>query len=206
MTRVASAAPAPKVRGWWWRWPTFAAALALALLAAGTFAWRAGYAPRFMAASVDDTLANAPRPSIVVLPFENRSGDKEQDYFADGITDDQTTDLSHLQDAFVIARGTAFTDKGNPIDAKQIGRDLSVRYLLEGSVRRVGENVEVNAQLISTRGPARMCGPTGSRASAASWANCRSSLSPASPIRSVSSSLRPKRCARCANGPMTQMP
>ena len=71
MTRVASAAPAPKVRGWWWRWPTFAAALALALLAAGTFAWRAGYAPRFMAASVDDTLANAPRLSIVVLPFEN---------------------------------------------------------------------------------------------------------------------------------------
>ena len=92
----------------------------------------------------------APRLSIVVLPFENLSGDKEQDYFADGITDDLTTDLSHLPDSFVIARGTAFTYKGKPIDAKQIGRDLGVRYLLEGSVRRVGEKVTVNAQLIST--------------------------------------------------------
>ena len=120
------------------------------LLAAGAFAWRAGLAPRFMAASVDDKLANAPRLSIVVLPFENLSGDKEQDYFADGITEDLTTDLSHLQDAFVIARGTAFTYKGKPIDAKQIGKDLGVRYLLEGSVRRVGETITVNAQLIST--------------------------------------------------------
>ena len=105
-------------------------ALALALLAAGAFAWRAGYAPRFMTASVDDKLANAPRLSIVVLPFENLSGDKEQDYFADGITDDLTTDLSHLADSFVIARGTAFTYKGKPVDAKQIGRDLGVRYVL----------------------------------------------------------------------------
>jgi TolB-like protein len=103
-----------------------------------------------MAASVDDKLGNAPRLSIVVLPFENLSGDKEQDYFADGVTDDLTTDLSHLADSFVISRGTAFTYKGKPVDAKQIGRDLGVRYLLEGSVRRVGENVEVNAQLIST--------------------------------------------------------
>jgi TolB-like protein len=78
------------------------------------------------------------------------SGDKEQDYFADGITDDLTTDLSHLQDSFVISRGTAFTYKGKPIDAKQIGRELGVRYVLEGSVRRLGEKVEINAQLIST--------------------------------------------------------
>ncbi len=103
-----------------------------------------------MAASVDDKLANAPRLSIVVLPFENLSGDKEQDYFADGITDDLTTDLSHLADSFVIARNTAFTYKGKPVDAKQIGRELGVRYLLEGSVRRLGEKVEINAQLIST--------------------------------------------------------
>ena len=120
------------------------------LVAAGTFAWRAGYAPRFMAASVDDKLANAPRLSIVVLPFENLSGDKEQDYFADGITEDLTTDLSHLQDAFVVGRGTAFTYKGKPIDAKQIGKDLGVRYVLEGSARRVGETITINAQLIST--------------------------------------------------------
>jgi adenylate cyclase len=131
------------------RWPALTAALALALLAAGAFAWRAGFAPRFMAASVDDKLANAPRLSIVVLPFENLSADKEQDYFADGITEDLTTDLSHVFD-FVIARGTAFTYKGKAIDAKQIGRELGVRYLLEGSVRRVGETITVNAQLVST--------------------------------------------------------
>jgi TolB-like protein len=132
------------------RWPAVTAALVLVLLAAGGYAWRAGYAPRFMTASIDDKLASAPRLSIVVLPFENLSGDKEQDYFADGITEDLTTDLSHLQDAFVISRGTAFTYKGKPIEAKQIGRDLGVRYLLEGSARRFGETVEVNAQLIST--------------------------------------------------------
>jgi adenylate cyclase len=80
----------------------------------------------------------------------NLSGDKEQDYFADAVTEDLTTDLSHLQDAFVIARGTAFTYKGKPIDAKQIGKDLGVRYVLEGSARRVGETITINAQLIST--------------------------------------------------------
>jgi TolB-like protein len=132
------------------RWPALAAALALALLAAGALAWRTGYAPRFMAASVDNKFANAPHLSIIVLPFENLSGDKEQDYFADGITDDLTTDLSHLQDSFVISRGTAFTYKGKPVDAKAIGRELGVRYVLEGSVRRVGETITINAQLIST--------------------------------------------------------
>jgi len=142
--------PAAKTRGVWARWPALAAALALALLAAGALAWRAGYAPRLLGAPVEDKLANAPRLSIVVLPFENLSGDKEQDYFADGITDDLTTDLSHLPDSFVIARNTAFTYKGKPVDAKEIGKELGVRYLLEGSVRRLGEKVEVNAQLIST--------------------------------------------------------
>jgi TolB-like protein len=131
-------------------WPALAAAPIIVVLVVGAFAWRAGYAPRFMAASFDDKLANAPRLSIVVLPFENLSGDKDEEYFADGITDDLTTDISHLQDSFVIARGTAFTYKGKPIDAKQIGKDLGVRYALEGSVRRVGETVTVNAQLIST--------------------------------------------------------
>jgi adenylate cyclase len=121
-----------------------------ALLAVGAFAWRAGYAPRFMAASVDDKLANAPRLSIVVLPFENLSGDKEQDYFADGITDDLTTDLSHIGGSFVIARNTAFTYKDKPVDVKQIGRELGVRYVLEGSVRRLDNKITVNAQLIST--------------------------------------------------------
>jgi class 3 adenylate cyclase/TolB-like protein len=148
--KLESAAPAPQARAWLSKWPALAAGLALALLAAGGVAWRAGDAPRFMAASVDDKLANAPRLSIVVLPFENLSGDKEQDYFADGITEDLTTDLSHLSDSFVISRSTAFTYKGKPVDPKEIGKELGVRYVLEGSVRRVGETIMINAQLIST--------------------------------------------------------
>ena len=141
---------ATRTRGAWRRWSALAAALVVAVVAGGAYAWHASYAPRFMAPSVDDKLANAPRLSIVVLPFENLSGDKEQDYFADAITDDLTTDLSHLPDSFVIARNTAFTYKGKPVDVKQIGRELGVRYLLEGSVRRLEDKISVNAQLIST--------------------------------------------------------
>ena len=96
------------------------------------------------------TLANtpAPRVSIVVLPFVNLSNDPEQDYFADGITDDLTTDLSRISDSFVIARNTAFTYKAAGVDVKHIGRELGVRYVLEGSVRRTGDEVRVNVQLI----------------------------------------------------------
>ena len=90
----------------------------------------------------------APRLSIVVLPFGNLSGDPSQDYFADGITEDLTTDLSRLAGSFVISRNTAFTFKGKAVDARQIGRELGVRYVLEGSVRRMGRTVRVNAQLI----------------------------------------------------------
>jgi DNA-binding winged helix-turn-helix (wHTH) protein len=79
---------------------------------------------------------SAPRLSIVVLPFENLSNDPEQEYFADAITDDLTTDLSRISGSFVIARSTAFTYKGKSIEVKQIGRELGVRYVLEGSVRR----------------------------------------------------------------------
>src|SRR5262249_22318961 len=89
-----------------------------------------------------------PRLSIVVLPFANLSNDADQEYFADAITDDLTTDLSRIGDSFVISRTTALTYKGKPIDVKQIGRDLNVRYVLEGSVRRLGEQVQVNTQLI----------------------------------------------------------
>ena len=149
-TATASAAPAPKARAFG-RGSLLAAALAAALLAAGGYAWRSGLAPGLVGASIaEHRLKAAPRLSIVVLPFENLSGDPEQDYFADGITDDLTTDLSHLAGSFVIGRDTAFTYKGRPVDAKTIGRELGVRYALEGSVRRVGETVEVNAQLIST--------------------------------------------------------
>ena len=90
----------------------------------------------------------APSLSIVVLPFVNLSNDPDQEYFADGITEDLTTDLSRTPQSFVIARNTAFSYKGKSIDVRQIGRDLGVRYVLEGSVRRVGEQVRVNVQLL----------------------------------------------------------
>ena len=90
----------------------------------------------------------APRLSIVVLPFANLSDDREQQYFSDGITEDLTTDLSRISGSLVIARNTAFTYKGKAIDVKQIGRELGVRYVLEGSVRRSGDRVRVNAQLV----------------------------------------------------------
>jgi len=92
--------------------------------------------------------AVAPRLSIVVLPFANLGNDPEQQYFADGITEDLTTDLSRISGSFVIARNTAFTYKDKAIEAKQIGRELGVRYVLEGSVRRSGDQVRVNAQLV----------------------------------------------------------
>jgi DNA-binding winged helix-turn-helix (wHTH) protein len=87
-----------------------------------------------------------PRLSIVILPFANLSNDPEQQYFADGITEDLTTDLSRIADSFVISRNTAFTYKDKPVNAKQIGHDLGVRYVLEGSVQRLGEQVRINAQ------------------------------------------------------------
>src|SRR5215467_13100346 len=90
----------------------------------------------------------APRLSIVVLPFTNLSGDPEQQYFADGITEDLTTDLSRIADMSVISRNTAFTYRGKRVDTKQIGRELGVRYVLEGSVRRSGNQLRVNAQLV----------------------------------------------------------
>jgi adenylate cyclase len=93
--------------------------------------------------------APAPRLSLVVLPFENLSGDPIDDYLADGITDDLTTDLSYIPEAFVIARESAYTYKGKATDVRQIGRELGVRYVLEGSVRRINSTLRVNAQLIS---------------------------------------------------------
>jgi TolB-like protein/class 3 adenylate cyclase len=90
----------------------------------------------------------APRLSIVVLPFANLSDDREQQYFADAVTDDVTTDLSRISDMVVISRNTAFTYKDRPVDTRQIGRDLNVRYLLGGSVRRAGNRLRVNTHLV----------------------------------------------------------
>jgi TolB-like protein len=100
--------------------------------------------------------AVVPRLSIVVLPFMNLSNDPEQQYFADGITEDLTTDLSRIADSFVISRNTAFTYRNKPVDTKQIGRELGVRYVLEGSVRRSGNQLRVTAQLIDAETDAHL--------------------------------------------------
>jgi TolB-like protein/class 3 adenylate cyclase len=93
-------------------------------------------------------VSSPPRLSIVVLPFGNIGGDPEQEYFVDGVTESLTTDLSRMSGSFVIGRNTAFTYKGKAVDLKQIGRDLNVRYVLEGSVQRGANRLRVNVQLI----------------------------------------------------------
>jgi TolB-like protein/class 3 adenylate cyclase/Tfp pilus assembly protein PilF len=92
-----------------------------------------------------------PRLSIVVLPFANIGGDPEQEYFVDGVTESLTTDLSRIRTSFVIARNTAFSYRGKAYDVTKIGRELNVRYALEGSVQRSGNRIRVNAQLIDAR-------------------------------------------------------
>ena len=92
-----------------------------------------------------------PRLSLVVLPFANLSGDPEQDYFVDGVTESLTTDLSRITGSFAIGRHTAFTYKGKSVDLKQVGRELNVRYVLEGSVQRVGGRLRVNVQLVDAK-------------------------------------------------------
>ena len=96
-------------------------------------------------------LALPDKPSIAVLPFQNLSGDPNQEYFADGIAEEITTALARLRGFFVIARGSAFTYKGRAVGVKQIGRELGVRYVLEGSVRRAGERVRIGVQLADAR-------------------------------------------------------
>jgi len=88
------------------------------------------------------------RPSIAVLPFTNMSADPEQEYFADGVVDDIISALSRVRWFFVIARNSSFTYKGRPVDVKQVGRELGVRYVLEGSIRRAGSRVRITGQLI----------------------------------------------------------
>src|SRR5271165_4123526 len=118
-----------------------AAAIAALLLLAAASGW-------YVLGGRIEKPAQAAHLSIVVLPFANLSGDPAQDYFADGITENLTTDLSRIRNSFVIARNTAFTYKGKTVDAKEIGKELGVRYVLEGSAQRDGNRVRVNAQLI----------------------------------------------------------
>ena len=98
--------------------------------------------------SAPATLPLPDKPSIAVLPFANMSSDPEQEFFADGIADDVITALSHYPSLFVIARNSSFTYKGRAVDVKQVGRELGVRYVLEGSLRKAGSRIRVTAQLV----------------------------------------------------------
>jgi TolB-like protein/class 3 adenylate cyclase len=132
-----------------------AAALAALLIVIAGGAWWLLNANR-PAGVATKAPAEAARLSIVVLPFANLSGDPGQDYLVDALTDELTTSLAHIPGAFVIARNTAMTFKGKPIDAKAIGKDLGVRYVLEGSVQPSGDRMRVNAQLIDAESGAHL--------------------------------------------------
>ena len=131
-----------------------AVALAALLILIGVGAW--WFNANRPIAVASKAPAEAARISIVVLPFTNLSNDPAQDYFADGVTENLTTELSRLHNSFVIARNIAFTYKGKNVDAKAIGKELGVRYVLEGSVQRDGTRVRVNAQLIDAESGAHV--------------------------------------------------
>ena len=132
------------------RWPAYAAAAVVIIAVAGGVAWwLKPWAPDVEPASVEKMAFPLPdKPSVAVLPFTNMSGDPEQEYFADGITDDIITDLSKIRGLFVTARNSSFKYKGKAVDVQQVGRELGVRYVLEGSVRKAGDRVRITAQLI----------------------------------------------------------
>ena len=145
VTPVKPAAPKPHKRRFG---PApLAVALAALLLVIAGGAWWLLDANRPASVAAKAT-AEAARLSIVVLPFANLSGDPGQDYLVDALTDELTTSLARIRDSFVIAYNTAMTFKGKPVDAKAIGKDLGVRYVLEGSVQPSGDRMRVNAQLI----------------------------------------------------------
>jgi TolB-like protein/class 3 adenylate cyclase len=132
-----------------WKRATLVSAVAVLIGVAGAVAWLRPWEPRIEPASVERMALPLPdKPSIAVLPFINMSGDPEQEYFADGMTEDLITDLSKISGLFVIARNSTFTYKGKTVTIRQVAEELGVRYVLEGSVRRAGDQVRINAQLI----------------------------------------------------------
>jgi adenylate cyclase len=139
--------PAPR-----WHRAALAAVIALVVVAGGVALWksyRPAVSPPIETASVEKMAYPLPdKPSIAVLPFTNLSGDPEQEYFSDGITEEIITALSSVPKLFVIARNSTFTYKGKPVKVQQVAEELGVRYVLEGSVRKAGDQIRINAQLI----------------------------------------------------------
>jgi len=159
VTSMPAGAPRPRRPVQWAVAAATLAALVLAVVA--WWSWsgtRSSSTEPATAAAIKTSITQptAPRLSIIVLPFSNLSNDPEQRYLADGITEDLTTDLSRIAHMFVISRDTAFTYKDKPVNAKEIGRELGVRYVLEGSVQLSGNHVRVNTQLIAAETDAHL--------------------------------------------------
>jgi len=153
VTPVTPTAPKPQKRRFGLAPLAAALAALLVVIAVGALWFLNANRPASVAAK---SPAEAARLSIVVMPFANLSGDPAQDYLADALTDELITSLARIRDSFVIARNTAMTLKGKPIDAKAIGKDLGVRYVLEGSVQPSGDRIRVNAQLIDVESGAHL--------------------------------------------------
>jgi len=131
------------------KWPAIAVVIVAFLV--GVIVWQFYFEklPPIKADSEENMALPLPeKPSIAVLPFVNMSGDPEDEYFSGGMTEDLITDLSKISDLFVISRNSTFTYKGKPIKVRQVAEELGVRYVLEGSVRKVQSTVRINAQLI----------------------------------------------------------
>jgi len=130
-------------------WPAVAGSLIVLVILSGALSWQRPWEERQELASVDAMPLSLPDgPSIAVLPFTNMSDDPTQEYFVDGMTEDLITDLAKIESLFVIARNTVFTYKGKSVVVPDVARELGVKYVLEGSVRRVGDKVRINTQLI----------------------------------------------------------
>ena len=147
-----------------WRWLATAAASGLLIAARARRLAAARGTDADPASATRMALPLPDKPSIAVLPFDNLSDDPEEEYFADGLTDDLITDLSKISGLFVIARNSVFAYKDKAVDVPEVARELGVRYVLEGSVRRAGEQVRINAQLIDGV-PAAIYGPSATIAS-----------------------------------------
>jgi TolB-like protein/class 3 adenylate cyclase/Tfp pilus assembly protein PilF len=148
---AASSAQAPSPRRRWRVVAAVSAALVVAAIVAIVATWPLAMRPVVDLAGLASLPVNPPlpdKPSIVVLPFANMGGDPAEEYFGDGLAEDLTTDLSRDPNLFVISRSSAFTYKGKAARAEEIGKELGVRYVLEGSARKAGSRVRVNAQLI----------------------------------------------------------
>jgi TolB-like protein/class 3 adenylate cyclase len=146
--RDHAAVPVPAAKRTW-HGPMVAGSLVVLVIVAGAVLWQYPWEERLEPALEANMAFPLPdKPSIAVLPFANMSGDPEQEYFADGMTEDLITDLSKISGLFVIARNSTFAYKGKTVTIRQVAEELGVRYVLEGSVRRAGDQVRINAQLI----------------------------------------------------------